>query len=126
MIGDTDTHQSVVQRGRQPLQVQPDVESRRRRDVHVKVQVVETLQDMVSLLLEVLLEGDLRLMCQSKTFQRQAGELTFSCATWTGSNRGIAASCMLNQSINRRCGRVLYIYVRMISASIQERAFIEQ
>lgn len=52
-------HQSIVQRGRKFLQVQPDVKGRGRRNLDVQIHLTEPLENMVTLDLEVLLESNL-------------------------------------------------------------------
>src|ERR1700731_2934743 len=54
-----ETNQTVVERGRELLKVEPYVECARRRDVYVKLQLVQALENMVALRLEVLLKRNL-------------------------------------------------------------------
>ena len=51
--------QAGVERSGQLLEVEPDVEGCLGRDVHVQVELVEPLENVVALGLEVALEGDL-------------------------------------------------------------------
>ena len=69
------THKTVVQCGRYTLEVKPDVESARGRDVDLEVELLKTLQHMVSLHLEVLLEGDFLLVNAGGVEHGDSGEL---------------------------------------------------
>ena len=96
------THKTVVQRRRQTLEVEPDVECARGRDVDLEVELLKTLQHMVSLHLEVLLEGDLcagGCIRKAKEKYRKKMDITFSCWTRSGSSRGMAASCKLTSKV---------------------------
>ena len=53
------TYQAVVERCRNLLEVEPDVESTGGWDVDFETHILEALEDMITLGLEVLLEGDL-------------------------------------------------------------------
>jgi hypothetical protein len=53
------THQAVVQWSRQVLQIEPDVEGARWGDIDPEPQLLEALEDMVTLSLEMLLQSDL-------------------------------------------------------------------
>lgn len=54
------THKTVVERRRQALKVEPDVESARWRNVNLEVHLLKSLEHMVSLHLEMLLKCNLK------------------------------------------------------------------
>lgn len=88
------THQTVVERRGELLEVKPDVERARRRDVDLEVEVLEAREDVVALALEVLLECDLRRrrVSMKRSAMLLEGILTLSSFAWAGSNSGIAAN----------------------------------
>lgn len=51
-------YQSIVERCRQFLEVEPDVESASGRALDVQVKFVEACKDVITLLLKMFLEGD--------------------------------------------------------------------
>ena len=53
------TYKSVVQGRWEFLQVEPDVECAGRRDVYVKVELVQALEDVIAFRFEVLLQSNL-------------------------------------------------------------------
>jgi hypothetical protein len=55
------THQAVIERRREFLQVEPDIECGVWRDVDIDTESVQTLEDVVTLHLEVSLESQLLL-----------------------------------------------------------------
>ena len=69
------THQSVVQRRGQMLEVQPHVESRLWRDRNLQAKPFQALQDMVALMLEVPLERNLLLMRVHRIKERDSCKL---------------------------------------------------
>ena len=60
------THKTVIQRRRQTLEVKPDIECARGRDVDLEVELFKTLEYVVPFHLEVLLEGDLDRVLRSQ------------------------------------------------------------
>jgi hypothetical protein len=72
------TYKAVVQRSRQMLQVEPDVECRLRWDRHLEPKARQSLQNMIPLVLEVLLQSNLLLLgvCRVKQGDRRQLEST--------------------------------------------------
>ncbi|KAL7283653.1 LOW QUALITY PROTEIN: hypothetical protein ACG7TL_003089 [Trametes sanguinea] len=67
--------QTVVERGGEMLEVEPDVERRDGRDLDLEPELLETLQHVVAFMLEVLLEGDLLLHHALGVKEGDCGEL---------------------------------------------------
>ena len=67
--------QAVVERGRQVLKVEPDVESRDGRDLDLESELLESLEHVIALVLEVLLKGDLLLHDTIGVEKRNGGKL---------------------------------------------------
>lgn len=61
------THQTVIQRGRQLVKVEPDIESAGRRDVDPEAHALQSLEDMVTLHLEVFLQCNLHTQTHTHT-----------------------------------------------------------
>lgn len=55
-----DAHQAIVQGGREPLEVEPNVERALWRNLNIEMKLLKTRQDVVALSLKVFLERDLR------------------------------------------------------------------
>lgn len=90
------TNQAIVEWCRQLLQVEPDIKGGSRGDIDVEVKIVKSLEHVVTLCFKVLLQRELVGSCMSHLKRPTSHcEVTFSCATWLGSKRGIAASCIL-------------------------------
>ena len=53
------TNQAIIKRGWQFLDTNPDVKSAGRREVDIKTDFLETLEDVISLVLEVFLQRNL-------------------------------------------------------------------
>jgi hypothetical protein len=53
------TYKSIIQRRRELLQVEPDVECTSRGDIYIKAQLMQALENMITFHLEVLLQGNL-------------------------------------------------------------------
>lgn len=71
----TGTHEAVVERGGEVVEVEPDVERRLRGHVDLEARSLEALQDVVALVLEVALQRHL-LDCDAlRVEQRDRGEL---------------------------------------------------
>ena len=69
------THQSVVQRSGQMLEVQPHIESRLRRDRNLQPKPFEALQHVVALMLEMPLECNLLLVRVHRIKERDSRKL---------------------------------------------------
>ena len=69
------THETVIQRRREVLEVEPDVERARRRDVDLEAEVLEALEHVVALRLEVLLQRDLLALDVLRVEEGNGGEL---------------------------------------------------
>ena len=74
------THQTVVKRRREVLEVKPDVERSLRRDVHFQSKLFETLEDVVAFVLEVLLQGQPLLTDVFRVEERDRSQLQSACA----------------------------------------------
>ena len=103
------THQTIVQRRRQFLKVEPNVEGAGGRNLDLEVKILETLEDMVTLCFEVLLECELLLLHMLGVEQWNRSQLH---------PRNRVRPSMTTMRSTR--------YVRMVCASIQERARLRE
>lgn len=69
------THKAVVEGGGQMFEVQPYVESRLRRNRDLQAKASESFEDMVALVLEVPLQGNLFLVRMFRVQQRDSSKL---------------------------------------------------
>lgn len=69
------TYQAVVERGRQVLQVEPDVEGRLWGNRDLEAETRKTLEDMVALMLKVLLQSEFFLANMLWVQKRDGSEL---------------------------------------------------
>ena len=75
-----ETYQTIVQRGRKVLEIEPDVERRCRRDSYFQTKPSQTLEDVVTLVLEVLLQGQPLLADVFWVEERDRSQLQSACA----------------------------------------------
>ena len=68
-------YQAVVERGREVLEVEPDVESRLGWHGDLEAETLQTLEDVVALRLEVPLQGNLLLLDMFRVEEREGSEL---------------------------------------------------
>ena len=80
------THEAVVQRGRQVLKVEPNIEGRLWRDGHLQTKTCQTFENMVSLVLEMPLQRNLLLMyvLRVKQGDRRQLQSAISSVTFSG------------------------------------------
>lgn len=103
------TDKTVVQGSRQVLEVEPDVERRRWGHVHLQSEPGQTLKNVVTLVLEVLLQRDFLLVNMVRLQQRDRRELqTNSCrndlVSGTARKAGMRME-LLTDGWHRRQGR---------------------
>ena len=70
-----ETYQTIVQRGRKMLEIEPDVERRCRGHCHFQTKPSQTLEDVITLVLEVPLQSDLLLVRVDGVKERDSSKL---------------------------------------------------
>lgn len=86
---------------------------------------MKPLKHVVTLCFEMPLQRELMVTRKRSACDgRLTIMITFSCATWLGSNKGIAASCILGECRCLRKDDTENINIRVVRSAIQEGSWL--